>query len=75
MNISSPKNVSLPCKGTVIAVEIAHGCFSVVAISAFSRTSSLCTTYAQALQLFIWDLMRHPTTVFKDHKKNDSTKQ
>ena len=74
MNIFSPKNVSLPCKGTVIAVEIARGYFSVVAISVLSGTSSLCTTCAQASQLFLWDIVRHPTTVFKDHKKNDSTK-
>lgn len=30
MNVTSPKTVSLPCKSTVIALEIAHGCLSVI---------------------------------------------
>ena len=51
MNISCPKNVSLPCKGTVIAVEIAHGCFSVVARQIVSCSVPVRSEWYSVLRL------------------------
>jgi len=60
-----PKSVSLPCKGTIIAVEIADGCLNFFLQSLHSHEFIL---YVQLLHkpcscfFFLWNLMKHPTT-------------